>query len=183
MSACGGRHGLTCAAMLTAVAASHPTAWGAVHHNLFYRFSGVFDSSFAAHGLWPSTSVRLPLALQVFRGLRLWHAHPTPCSSCHQPLGSYTTAVSFVCASCSRSFPSYQGYAQHCRGAGHAMHVDTCTECGRLHHLKQPLTMEPASTSTAVASDASTSSATPVAVAAGGGGWPANIWQAAKGSI
>lgn len=39
----------------------------------------------------------------VYRGLRLWHASPSACTSCRQLLGAVSAACCLCCPACCRS--------------------------------------------------------------------------------
>lgn len=83
---------------------------------------------------------------QVYRGLRLWHSSPSPCSSCLQPMGAPSPLTNFTCHSCGTDYHLFNYYQQHCINKGHAMRFMPCVSCGRVYELPEPVHVEGAGT-------------------------------------
>lgn len=116
---------------------------------------------------------------QVFRGLRLWHAHPTPCSGCRQPLGAYSDTHTHACGSCSKVYSEYNALRDHVKSTGHKQDTHHCGACGRLHSARAAAE---AVSSAAEAEAEAEAAAEAVALAAEGAvGKAAPLGQAALG--
>ncbi|MEW5307871.1 MAG: hypothetical protein WDW36_010243 [Sanguina aurantia] len=73
---------------------------------------------------------------QVFRGLRLWHSSPSPCSDCRQDLGTFLPFSSLACGSCSMRCEDWTAYYSHCVSKGHLLQYTPCASCGRMHRVE-----------------------------------------------
>ncbi|KAL4545176.1 hypothetical protein Ndes2526B_g02288 [Nannochloris sp. 'desiccata'] len=77
----------------------------------------------------------------VFRGLRLWHASPSPCTACRQPFGVEMAAglgslTSMVCRECNKNCRHMHGLLSHLKDTGHNGGALLCDECGRVSVCK-----------------------------------------------
>lgn len=77
----------------------------------------------------------------IYRGLRLWHASPSACTSCRQMLGAELPRPEWRCMDCQRSFQSVGAMSSHRSQKRHECSgPEVCQECGRVHVLgRSPL--------------------------------------------
>lgn len=73
---------------------------------------------------------------QVFRGLRLWHSSPSPCSDCKQDLGSFLAFNGLSCGTCSMKCDDWIAYYSHCVSKAHVLQYMPCGSCGRIHRVE-----------------------------------------------
>ncbi|MEW5316383.1 MAG: hypothetical protein WDW38_007761 [Sanguina aurantia] len=73
---------------------------------------------------------------QVFRGLRLWHSSPSPCSDCRQDLGTFLPFSTLACGTCSMKCEDWTAYYSHCVSKGHMLQYMPCSSCGRMHKVE-----------------------------------------------
>ncbi|KAI3430822.1 hypothetical protein D9Q98_009233 [Chlorella vulgaris] len=74
----------------------------------------------------------------VYRSLRLWHASPSACTSCHQMLGAVLPPPEWTCRDCPRSFASIAALQNHKQQKRHRGIAGVCGECGRVHSAAAP---------------------------------------------
>lgn len=67
----------------------------------------------------------------IHRGLRLWHASPSACTSCRQMLGAVLPPPDWFCRDCQRSFANSMAMQSHRHHSKHHCTPSVCNECGR----------------------------------------------------